>query len=149
MRTVSRWFHRRREDGQALVFLVLMIPIFLAVVGLVIDGGYMFLQYRRAYATANGAAQAAAQCVDKSHFAATNQVRLDQARAANAAREYVTLNGRGKLQLVSLAATQREVRVAVRARLDTMFMRIAGINQVTVSLQGIAYPAYGIRQQNE
>ncbi|MBU0491498.1 MAG: hypothetical protein KKA73_13975 [Chloroflexi bacterium] len=139
-----------REAGQTLVFLLLLLPVFFAFVGFVVDGGYMFLQYRRAYATANGAAQAAAQAVDRQHFIQTNEVILNPANARTQVYHYVELNGHGSdFQILYIGASQDTVYVDVRTRLDTIFMKLAGIDYVTVALRGTARPAYGIRQEGE
>jgi Putative Flp pilus-assembly TadE/G-like len=54
----TRW---RREDGQALIFVMLAMPILLAFAALVIDGGNLIVQKRLVQNAADSAALAAAQ----------------------------------------------------------------------------------------
>src|SRR3972149_4045398 len=40
--------HPSHESGQVLVWTIVMLPLLLALVGLVFDGGMLFVQHRRA-----------------------------------------------------------------------------------------------------
>ena len=46
----------QEEQGQAAVWLVILLPVLLALVGLVFDGGMLYAQYRRGRWAADGAA---------------------------------------------------------------------------------------------
>src|SRR3989304_3137919 len=52
--------HPSHESGQVLVWTIVMLPLLLALVGLVFDGGMLFVQHRRARWAADGAAVVAA-----------------------------------------------------------------------------------------
>ena len=56
-----------RSRAQALVFLTTMLPLFLAVIGLALDGGHLFAERANLQAVADASARAGA-------------VRLDTAR---------------------------------------------------------------------
>jgi len=135
--------------GQFLVQFVVIFPLLLLMIGVVLDGGLMYWQYRRAHIAVNAAAQTASHCVDIEHFRDTNEVILDQAQAARIAREYLDLNGGGRVQLVSIEATPYFIRVSGRATISTIFLRLAGINGFSVQVHGLAYPAFGIRTEGE
>ena len=135
--------------GQFLVQFVVIFPLLLLMIGVVLDGGLMYWQYRRAHIAVNAAAQAASHAVDTEHFRNTNEVILDQAQAAQVAQEYLACNGGGRVQLVSIEATPYLVRVNARATISTIFLRLAGIDSFSVRVQGMAYPAYGIRTEGE
>ena len=51
----------RREGGQTLIFFVLAMPVFLAVIALVIDGSMLLVKRRALQNAADAAALAAAQ----------------------------------------------------------------------------------------
>ena len=70
-------FKNDRETGQVLVWTVLLLPLLLALVGLVLDGGLLFVQWRRARWAADGAAVAAASEINPALYAQSGQVKLD------------------------------------------------------------------------
>ena len=68
LRSMKAWipgrFAPRPQRGQVLVWIVFMLPVLLALIGLVFDGGMMWNQFRRARWVADGAAVAAASEID-------------------------------------------------------------------------------------
>src|SRR5205807_6654493 len=63
-----RWaMTTQRQSAQALVFLTAMLPLFLAVIGLALDGGHLFAERANLQAIADASVRAGA-------------VRLDTAR---------------------------------------------------------------------
>ena len=67
----------RREDGQALVMVAVMMVGLVSVVGLVSDGGLVFAQRRDLQNAADAAAAAAAMQIDEEAYRATGDVVLD------------------------------------------------------------------------
>jgi uncharacterized membrane protein len=74
--TLSRGWKKRlrwatgapgREKGQALVLMVIALPLAMVLVGLVVDGGMMYLAHRAATTAANLAAQAASHAIDEDY----------------------------------------------------------------------------------
>jgi uncharacterized membrane protein len=53
----------RPEAGQSLIFVLLMLPVFLGLLGIVIDGAHVFGEKRRTQGAADAAALAAAQSI--------------------------------------------------------------------------------------
>ena len=135
--------------GQYLVQFVIVLPLLLLMIGVVLDGGLMYWQYRRAHIVVNTAAQAASHCVDIDHFRDTNEVILDESEARAVAQEYVALNGGGLVQDASVSLSPYWVRVSGRATINTLFLRLFGLGSFSVNVQGLAYPAYGIAQEGE
>jgi len=125
-----------------------MLPLTLALVGLVVDGGYMVRGYRQTQIAADTAAQAAAHEVDVARFAAGNEIVLAP-EAYAVAQRYATANGQGRVQVTSVAVVGDRVRVVCRARLPTIFLRAVGIEGVSVSVAGYARPAFGVNQEGE
>ena len=66
---------RRREDGQALIFSVLMLAVLLGVASLVVDGGNALLQRRNQQGVADAAAMAAVRDLPASSSAADAAAR--------------------------------------------------------------------------
>lgn len=144
------------ERGQILYQTALGLTTLLVFLGLIVDGGLMLANYRRAQLAADTAAQAASHAVSIEVFWASNQVVL-AAEAARARALWIinrnaqaVLPGGGTRQLltnVDVVCGARWVRVTGEARLPTFFMRMFGIPEVRVSVRSIAYPAYGIETE--
>src|SRR5204862_2945143 len=85
----------RRERAQALVFLTAMLPLFLAVTGLALDGGHLFAERANLQAVADASARAGAVRLDTARMYAegTGAVFLSPAEAAAAARDYASYHG--------------------------------------------------------
>lgn len=60
---------RRRTDGQALILFALVLPVLIAITGLVIDAGHLYFERRHLQSIADAAAIAGAQ---KANFNTTN-----------------------------------------------------------------------------
>jgi len=140
------------EQGQVLYQTALGLMTLLVFLGLVVDGGLMLVNYRRAQLTADTAAQAASHAVSIEVFWASNAVVLAGEAARDRAEWIVEENGRttdGQPLLVNPQITvgPNWVRVVGQARLPTFFMRMFGVPEVAVPVQSVAYPAYGIEHE--
>src|SRR5262244_3171517 len=91
---MTTWFGRRMR-AQATVFLVAMMPLFLAVIGLALDGGQMFAQRTELQAIADTSARAGAVQLDtgRMYREGTGVVFLSPADAEAAARDYAAYHG--------------------------------------------------------
>jgi len=139
----------RDESGQYLVWFLIMFPLILALIGLAVDGGIMYREYRRAQIAADTAAQAAAHEVDVAHFAATNEVILE-ADAFAVAQHYAGLNSWGRARVTQVAVLpDNRVRVIAQANVPTFFMRAIGIPSVRVGIVGYARPAFGLNVEGQ
>ncbi len=141
------WFHN--EAGQYLVQTVILLPVMLILAGLVLDGGWMYWQYRRAEIAVNAAAQAASHAIDVEHFRETNEVRLDNGDAYGAASGYVNINQRGQMQVTGIFIGPNRVIVDADAQVQTIFFRLAGISSLSMRVEGQAYPAFGINREGQ
>ncbi len=139
----------RDEAGQFLVQTVILLPMMMILVGLVLDGGWMYWQYRRSEIAVNAAAQAASHAIDVDYFRESNQVRLDQGAAWDAASGFVNINQRGQMQVSGIFISDNQVVVDANAQVQTIFFRLAGISTLSMRVQGRAYPAFGINTENQ
>lgn len=145
-RIAQRWSD---ESGQYLVQTVVLLPMMMILVGLVLDGGWMYWQYRRAEITVNAAAQAASHAIDVDYFRETNQIRLDQGEAWSAASGFVNINQRGQMQVTGIYIGNNQVIVNANAEVQTIFFRLAGISSLSMRVEGRAYPAFGINVEGQ
>jgi hypothetical protein len=137
--------------GQSVVYVAVMLPLFVSLVGLGIDGGVVFGARRELQDVADGAARAAAMQIDQTRYLNTTTVALDPRAARRVAEGYVadytSRSGQGQLRSLLLTGVdvgERTVVVDVRAEVPLAFMRIAGWQSVSVSARAPAQARYGI-----
>lgn len=132
------------QRGQAIVWVAVMLPLFLSVIGLAIDGGVVFDSRREAQNVADSAARAGAMQIDQSTYrtSAGQTVVLDPASAEQDAAVYVSSQGAGLTATVS--TDPRRVVVTVHRAVPTSFLRIVGITTVQVSATATAEVQHGI-----
>src|SRR5437764_12162368 len=85
--TARRWqrpgraWPRGGESGQAIVWVAVMLPLFLWVIGLSADGGAVFAARRELQSVGGGAASAAAMQVDLRAYRDRRRTRVRPATA--------------------------------------------------------------------
>ena len=137
------------QAGQYLVQTIILLPMMMILVGLVLDGGWMYWQYRRAEIAVNAAAQAASHAIDVEYFHETNQVRLDSGEAWSAASGFVNINQRGQMQVTGIYIGNNQVVVNANAEVQPIFFRLAGISSLSMRVECRAYPAFGISVEGQ
>jgi Flp pilus assembly protein TadG len=132
--------------GQAIVWVAVMLPLFLAIVGLAIDGGIVFDARREIQNVADGAARAGATQIDEQTYRASSgqTIVLDQRSAQQAAAAYVA-NG-GSALTASVSTDSQHVIVTVSRTVQPSFLRIVGMTSVQVSTMATAEVQHGIAQ---
>jgi len=132
------------ERGQVLFQTALFLPLLFILVGLVVDGGLILANYRRAQIAADTAAHAASHQVSREVFYNSNQVVLAWEQAVRNAHDYGSFNSHGQVVIQDIVVGPNWVRVEGEVALPTIFMRFVGIPELRVRVVGEAYPAYGI-----
>ena len=136
---------RRRDDGQALIFSVLMLAVLLGVASLVIDGGSALLARRNQQGVADAAAMAAVKDLPGSTSAADTAARTyatTQNSADGSIVDQVVVTGTssgscdGGLGSVTLAP--ESVCVVVHTNTQGAFSRLLGIDTFKASARAIA-----------
>ncbi len=130
------------RSGQALLMVVVMLPLFLSVIGLAIDGGILLDRKRELQNNADAAARAGAGQVDTLTLRASDgrRVVLDRAKARAAASRYLSRRGtRG-----SVATDLVRVRVVATERVQLVFLPIVGLRSVEARAEADARVRYGI-----
>ena len=142
---MGRWHAPDAQAAQALAWVAVMVPLFLATVGLAIDGGIVFAARREAQNAADAAARAGAMQVNLARYRATagTWVELDPAQAAAAARAYLAMQGWAD---ASVTATVQAVGVTTRRDVPLGFLNLVGISSVPVSATARAAPYFGISE---
>jgi hypothetical protein len=136
---------RRREDGQALIFSVLMLAVLLGVASLVVDGGNALLQRRNQQGVADAAAMAAVKDLPANTGladAAGRAYATTQNSADGSAIDQVVVTGTspsscdGGFGNVTLAP--ESVCVVVHTNAQGAFSRLLGIDTFKASARAIA-----------
>lgn len=136
------------QSGQAILWVAVMLPLFLSMVGLAIDGGIVFTARLELQNVADSAARAGAMQVDERVYRESSgaTVILDITSARYVAAEYVA--SQGVDMGATVVAEPRRVVVRVTRDVATSFLRIAGINRVRIAATAPADVQYGIDRAN-
>ena len=136
----------RRQRGAAMVWLAVMLPFFLSIVGLAVDGGAIFKARRDLQDVADSAARAAAMQIDQNVYRASSgsTIVIDPSAARAVAGDYL-----GQVHDVDaqVNADQREVTVQVQRKVPTAFLRIVHIDSAQIGAVAVALPRHGIQQE--
>ena len=134
---------RNGQPGQVLLWVALMLPLFLAITGLAIDGGELFAARRQAQNVADAAARAGAQQIDVPHYRTTSEVILDRAMARYVARQYAASLGDPE---ATIFITDQSVTVTVRRAVPLTFLQLVGLSSISIDARAVAEPVYGIEE---
>ena len=131
--------HRRHQQSDAErgaigVFLAVLVPGLLLIIGLAVDGGAKVAATQRANAIADEAARAGGQALDVP-AALAGQVRVDPAAAVAAAQDYLA---RSEVQGVVTVVDGDTLRVTTVVTEPTTFLGLIGISTLTVEGSGTA-----------
>jgi Flp pilus assembly protein TadG len=85
----------RRDDGRIAIFFAILAPAYLAMIGLVVDGGGKIRALQRADNIASEAARAAGQAIDAGQAIEGGAKVVDPAAARSAAAAYLGKAGGG------------------------------------------------------
>lgn len=153
-------FRSRDQKGQVLVLVTLAIVAMLAVLGLIVDGGYVYAQQRAAQNGSDAASTAGALVIAQNlpHRALGNAGPKGDGDVAAAVQESATSNGipayrayytdlNGQLLGVEvgdgdLPAAAWGVKVDADRSFDTFFARVIGINNLKASTTATAVAGY-------
>ena len=133
---------RRGERGQVIAFLVVMTAGFIAIAGLVDDGGRALSGRVRALDEAQAAARAGAQQINLTLLREDGSVELDAPAAVQAADQYLATVGDAGVVTVS----GNSVHVTVTVNVPTQILGAFGVTNLTVSAEGEATAEEGSGQ---
>src|SRR4051794_32487841 len=131
------------QRGQAIVWTAVMLPLFLAVVGLAIDGGLVFSARRELQNVADSAARAGAQQIDVQAYRQSRgrTVALDASAAGDVAAQYAA--NQGVSADAGIEADPLRVQVLVSRDVQTSFLRLVGVGTVRIEASATAEVRHG------
>lgn len=123
---MMRRLRRRLGDdrGRVTVFFAILAPAFLAMIGLVVDGGAQIRALQRAHNIAAEAARAAGQAINGGQAISGGEKVIDPAAARSAAQQYLS-----SLSGVTGTVTtldDQHLRVTVIVRYDPLLLDLFG-----------------------
>jgi Flp pilus assembly protein TadG len=140
-RVRSRWRTRRRrcEDGSILAMTCIFMTMFLALAGLVADGGHYFDAKEAAASEAEQAARAGASALDVSELH-TGTVTLDPNTAVAQAENYMVASGQPGTAWVQ----GNTVYAQISYRQPTQLLGIIGVGSLQVNVTESATDVSGV-----
>lgn len=125
----------KEEQGATLIYLALMLLVLIGMIGLALDGGYAYYQYRRMQTAADAAALAGAR-----HLA----LNASDAEVDAVINQLATLNGAETVTWSYVSAPQG-VYVTAEVNSPTWFAPLFGLESIPVSASAEARfaPAQG------
>ncbi|BBH67113.1 membrane protein [Actinoplanes sp. OR16] len=127
----------RRDDGRIAIFFAILAPAYLAMIGLVVDGGGKIRALQRADNIAAEAARAAGQAINAGQAIEGGEKVVDLRAARGAAAAYL-----GRLDGVTGSVTStgdpRSLIVNVQVAWNPVFLGAFGVSGATVTGQATA-----------
>jgi len=135
---------RRRQLGQVLPLLAVLLPAVVLGLGLLVDTALVFKARREALALADSAAEFGAAQIDEAAKRAdpAHPARIDVTVAEMAARQYVLQHLPSAI--VSTTATRQQIRVNVTVQAVTIIWHLPGQSAVPIQAQADAQPFTGV-----
>ena len=137
----------RRQRGQVILWIVIALPLLLALVGLVFDGGLLWIQFRRARWAADGAAVAAASEIDAALFQEKGRVALTEG-ASYTAYHYAVQNHPG-LHITTIYVQDGQIYVQGWVDVEPVFLRMVGVPTLRLTVLGRERPAWGTTREGQ
>ena len=134
---------RGNEEGQVAPLALGLALVLFAVAGLAVDGTRAFLFRRTLQNAADAAALAGAGEVDRSTYynSGGSEVVLDPGRATEVAFRW--LRARGVAAASGITSSSTRVSVTLKGTSPTLFLRLVGLQQVSVGATAEAEPGLG------
>lgn len=128
------------EAGQALVLVAVLLIGLVAVAGLAMDGGLLFSHRRTLQHQADAAALAGAMQLDEDAYrAGAVTLNIEEAR-----RAALAALGSDRELHATVRAGATGVEVELHRQTTLGFLRVVGIDQVTIRARAQAAPRHGI-----
>src|SRR6266545_1132028 len=129
----------RGDDGLATVWMVFTVFLVVILAAVIFGGGVIFAARTHGYDLAQQAARAGAQQIDAATYRTSGVLRLDPARAATAARQFLAAAGATGTVTVNAA----RITVTATSHQPTPMLASFGVTTVTVTSTASATPIVG------
>ncbi len=121
-----------KEDGSVLVFTIFLIPVIIALGGLLIDFGRVSVEKSQLSGAIDSAAWAALDSYDRDLWGNFGISELTEPQASQLANQYLTKN-MPHARLTRVEINGNQVEVEGESVTPLFFMKLFGINEVKVT----------------
>ncbi len=136
------------QRGQVLAWTAILLPVLMVFVGLVFDGGLMWVQYRHARWAADGSAVAAAQEINLTLYRRSGEVKINPSAATTTLQKYSQAND-PDLHLTSITIQNNVIEARGWVQIRPVFLSLFGVGSFRLNVTGHARPAYGVQQSGQ
>lgn len=123
---------QRSQAGYVMAWLVLLLPVLIAFMGLVLDGSLLFLRSQMLDAATDAAALAATGAWDQDYWLWHGKVKIDPAGATSRARDYLAKNMPAATLVQVTVSPANRANVRAKATVPFFFLRIIGWREKTI-----------------
>lgn len=132
----------RTDSGSASLYFVVLLPALLAIISLVVDGGVLLNEWRRASDLADSAARVGAQKLDMDTYYRSDRIAIDQDAAQAAVYDYLARAGATGETTFGTGdgdgSAQNYIEVTVTIETSLVVPALAGFSGPTVTGRGDA-----------
>jgi hypothetical protein len=134
----KRWtvFHHEHSRGSVLIFGAGILIVLIGAAAVAVDYGWLFLNTRRTQHAADAAALAGVVYLPANEPAGRSAA-IDIA-AANGYVDHATFGGDATITAAKVPTNDRQLEVVVERPVDTFFLRVFGIDSVSISRRAVA-----------
>lgn len=131
---------RSNQRGSLVVQVLILLPVLIALVGLVLDGGFAARQVLQLEAAVDAASRAATDAYDRGNWDAERRVVIDEAEASQLAEAYLARNmpAARLVEAQVLPGGTNRVQVTATVTVRFAFMKIVGVRETEVSRSAVA-----------
>jgi Flp pilus assembly protein TadG len=127
----------RNEKGSTLVLSALILPVLVAVSGLLLDFGVLAVNYTKLSNAVDSSAIAALKSYDEYLWENENLVVLDENESRNLADQYLQKNLQNAI-LTKCTVTNNKVDIEAEFTSPVFFMKLFGVGDIKVSAKSSA-----------
>lgn len=124
---------QHRSAGFALVWVVLSLPVLVAFLGLVLDGGILYLRSQQLDNATDAAVLAATDAWDRHEWMWNGRVRIDPDEAKRLALQYLAKNMPDARLTTFQVRSHHAVHIQTETTVPFFFLRIFGWTGQTVT----------------
>lgn len=138
---------KQGEEGQVLVWMVFLMPLLMALVGFVYDGGMLWIQYRKAQFAMDSAAVAAGSVIDVQQFVDTGQVELGD--DALLVADWYARQNYHDMSVTNVYVSDNVIYLDGTFHAEPVFLGVFGANGFDIAIHGKERPQWGISEENQ
>ena len=131
-----------QEDGYVIFLVVLLLPIFISMMGLVLDLGWKTHNEMRLDTATQSIGSTLMRAVDREASLAAKKIILQDQKVRDEAEQMLRINFPDAVITEIEIDEESKVRITTKATVETVFMRVIGIEELEITAKTKAYIVY-------